>query len=83
MYALIGGLNYFIAGPIVGSFVMVFLPEVLRAGQEYQPVFFGALLILIIVFVPGGILSIGERFPIPGGVGERIGKRLRLVSTKG
>jgi branched-chain amino acid transport system permease protein len=82
MYALIGGLNYFIAGPIVGSFVMVFLPELLRAGQEYQPIFFGVLLILIIIFLPGGLLSIGERLPWLGRLGGRIGRRLRLVSTK-
>jgi branched-chain amino acid transport system permease protein len=82
MYALIGGLNYFIAGPIVGSFVMVFLPELLRAGQEYQPIFFGVLLILIIVFLPAGLLSVGERFPWLGRLCGRIGRRLRLVSTK-
>jgi branched-chain amino acid transport system permease protein len=80
MYALIGGLNYFIAGPIVGSFVMVFLPELLRASQEYQPIFFGVLLILIIIFLPGGLLSIAERVPWLGRTCERIGKRLHLVS---
>jgi branched-chain amino acid transport system permease protein len=61
MYALIGGLSYDVAGPILGAFVMVFLPEVLRAGQEFQPIFFGVVLILIIVFLPGGLLSIKER----------------------
>ncbi len=61
MYALVGGLGYYIAGPILGAFVMVFLPEALRSGQEYQPIFFGVLLILIIVFLPGGLLSIRER----------------------
>ncbi len=63
MYALVGGLSYFIAGPIVGSFLMVFLPEFLRAGQQFQPIIFGLLLILIIIFLPGGILGLEERFP--------------------
>jgi branched-chain amino acid transport system permease protein len=74
MYALIGGLGYYIAGPILGAFVMVFLPEVLRAGQEFQPIFFGVLLILIIVFLPGGLLSIGERSRLPGFIIRRFRK---------
>jgi len=63
MYALIGGLSYFIAGPIVGVAVMVFLPEYLRIAAEFQPIFYGILLILIIIFLPGGVLSIPKRFP--------------------
>lgn len=63
MYALVGGLNYFIAGPIAGALLMVFLPELLRAGQQFQPIVFGLLLMLIIIFLPGGILSLEERFP--------------------
>lgn len=76
MYSLIGGLSYYIAGPIVGAVVMVFLPELLRAGQEFQPVLFGVLLILIIIFLPGGILSIHERSRRAYGLFDSIGKRL-------
>ncbi len=75
MYSLIGGLGYYIAGPIVGAIVMVFLPEMLRAGQEFQPIFYGVLLILIIIFLPGGILSIRERYPWVSQFLGRIGKR--------
>jgi branched-chain amino acid transport system permease protein len=76
MYSLIGGLSYFIAGPIVGAVVMVFLPELLRAGQEFQPIIFGVLLILIIIFLPGGILSIKERSAWLSRLFGRIGKKL-------
>jgi branched-chain amino acid transport system permease protein len=77
MYALIGGLNYYIAGPILGAFVMVFLPEVLRSGQEYQPILFGVLLILIIVFLPGGLLSIRRRSTWLSRVKGVLGRRVR------
>ncbi|MFH1124338.1 MAG: branched-chain amino acid ABC transporter permease [Pseudomonadota bacterium] len=62
MFALIGGLSFFIAGPIVGAGVMVFFPELLRVTEQFQPIFFGILIILIVIFLPGGVLSIPERF---------------------
>lgn len=76
MYALIGGLSYYIAGPVVGAFVMVFLPEILRAGKEFEPILFGVLLILIIIFLPEGILSIRERSRWFGLFSRRIEKKL-------
>ncbi len=76
MYALIGGLSYFIAGPIVGAAVMIFLPELLRPIQEFQPILFGILIIMIVIFIPGGILSIPKRFPLINYV--RIGIKNKL-----
>jgi branched-chain amino acid transport system permease protein len=63
MYALLGGLSYFIIGPIVGAGIMVFLPEYLRVAEQFQPIIFALLIILIVIFLPGGILSIPKRFP--------------------
>lgn len=63
MYALIGGLGFFIAGPLVGAGVFVFLPEFLRVTEQFQPIFFAVLIIVLIIFLPGGILSIPNRFP--------------------
>ncbi|MBW1799759.1 MAG: branched-chain amino acid ABC transporter permease [Deltaproteobacteria bacterium] len=63
MFALLGGLGFFILGPIVGAIVMVFLPEYLRVAEQFQPIFFAILIILIVIFLPGGILSIPKRFP--------------------
>lgn len=56
VYAALGGLEYYILGPIVGAFIMIFVPEWLSIAQEIQPIIFGAILIIIIVFFPGGIL---------------------------
>jgi branched-chain amino acid transport system permease protein len=63
MYALLGGLSYFIAGPIVGAGVMVFLPEWLRVTEQFQPIFFAVLVIMIVIFLPGGLLSIPKHMP--------------------
>jgi branched-chain amino acid transport system permease protein len=83
MYALIGGLGYFIAGPIVGAGVMVFAPEYLRVAEEFQPIFYAILLIVIIIFLPGGILSIPQRFPRLAGIFNQIGNRIRGLPTDG
>lgn len=83
MYALIGGLGYFIAGPIVGAGVMVFLPEFLRIAEEFQPISYAIILILIIIFLPGGILSIPQRFPPLAGILSQIGKRIRGLPVPG
>ncbi|MEW6665228.1 MAG: branched-chain amino acid ABC transporter permease [Thermodesulfobacteriota bacterium] len=63
MFALIGGLGFFIAGPIVGACVMVFLPEWLRVTEQFQPILYSILIILIVIFLPGGVLSLPRRFP--------------------
>jgi len=79
MYALIGGLSYFIAGPIIGAAVMVFLPEFLRITEEFQPIFFSILIILIVIFLPGGILSIVQRVPRLSVILSQIGKRIGVL----
>lgn len=79
MYALIGGLSYFIGGPIVGAAVMVFLPEFLRITEEFQPIFFSILIILIVIFLPGGILSIVQRVPRLSVILSQIGKRIGVL----
>lgn len=63
MFALLGGLSFFVAGPIVGACVMVFLPEWLRLTEQFQPILYSVLIILIVIFLPGGILSLPGRFP--------------------
>jgi len=59
IYAYVGGLMY-PAGPIVGAALMVGLSEGLRMAKEIAPLFYGGALILIIFFLPGGILSLPQ-----------------------
>lgn len=78
LYAVLGGLEFYILGPAVGAIIMTFVPEYLRVVKEVEPIITGLLLLIIILFFPGGILGtiknppefnlrkIGERMAIIG-----------------
>ncbi|MHB8870841.1 MAG: branched-chain amino acid ABC transporter permease [Thermoleophilia bacterium] len=55
---VIGGLGR-VWGAVWGSILMMVLPEFLRQYQDYTNLVFGVMLILIMIFLPGGIVSIG------------------------
>jgi branched-chain amino acid transport system permease protein len=59
IYMVVGGQGKFI-GPIIGAFILTLLPEVLRPLKEFQPYFFAAVLILIIFFLPKGLVGLPE-----------------------
>jgi len=57
MYVLIGGMNSFI-GPIIGTFILVLIPEFARDLKIYVP-FISAVILLIVVFLmPQGLVSL-------------------------
>ena len=58
IYAILGGIQFPLLGPIVGSLVMVFFPEFIRMTQELESIITGGLLLLLIIFLPTGILSL-------------------------
>ena len=58
IYAILGGISFPFMGPIIGTIIMTFVPETLRIAKEIEPILTGALLILLIIFLPGGILSL-------------------------
>jgi branched-chain amino acid transport system permease protein len=51
-----------LAGPIIGSAIFVVLPELLRPIAELRLVVFGVILILVMLFMPGGIYGYIQRF---------------------
>lgn len=57
---VMGGLGTII-GPVIGALVFTLLPEYLRVASEYRLVFFGAILIVGILFVPRGLMELGPR----------------------
>jgi branched-chain amino acid transport system permease protein len=57
LYAVLGGLEFYIMGPAVGAVIMTFVPEYLRVVKEYEPIVTGVLLLLVILFFQGGILG--------------------------
>ncbi|MCA0242343.1 MAG: branched-chain amino acid ABC transporter permease [Proteobacteria bacterium] len=48
-------------GPLAGALVLTPLPELFRGAVQTQHVFYGAALILILRFLPGGIASLAQR----------------------
>jgi branched-chain amino acid transport system permease protein len=57
LYCFLGGLD-FVLGPIVGTFGLIIAFELLRSIQEYQALLYGALMILVMLFLPNGVLSL-------------------------
>jgi branched-chain amino acid transport system permease protein len=58
IYAILGGLGYALLGPLVGSALMTFIPEWARMASEVSSIFTGVILILLVLFLPGGVLSL-------------------------
>ncbi len=54
---LAGGMG-FMGGPIVGSVVLIYGREMSRTFNEYQLVIYGLLLMVIIIFMPRGIMGL-------------------------
>lgn len=53
---VMGGMGS-IAGVIVGALILILLPEYLRDFGQYRMITFGAVLILMMVFKPGGMIE--------------------------
>jgi len=54
-YAVVGGMSASIVGPILGPLLLFVVPEVFRAIGQYREVFYGAILLLVLVIAPNGI----------------------------
>jgi branched-chain amino acid transport system permease protein len=48
-------------GPVIGSLILTPLPELFRGAVQTQQIFYGAALILILRFLPGGLASLSTR----------------------
>lgn len=60
VHIIVGGLST-VAGPILGASVLTILDELLRPLGFYRVVIFGIILILTVLFMPGGLESIPKR----------------------
>lgn len=52
---IIGGSGT-IVGPIIGAFLVTFLPEMMRMADEYRLIIYALLLILITIYMPRGLV---------------------------
>jgi len=53
---VLGGLGS-IPGTVLGAAILTILPEMLRVVAEYRMLFYGALLVLLMIFRPNGLLG--------------------------
>lgn len=60
LYCFLGGLDYFI-GPIVGAFLLTIGFELLRAIQTYQEGIYALLMVMLMLWLPNGLLSLRFR----------------------
>ncbi len=69
---IVGGSGRFF-GPVIGTIVIILLPEVLRSSsiealkfmQKWYLVFFGVAVMALMVWLPGGVLSLADRWKKP------------------
>jgi branched-chain amino acid transport system permease protein len=64
---VMGGMGTII-GPVFGAVLFTLLPECLRIAAAFRLVFFGSILIIAILFIPGGLVEIW------GHVQKRLGR---------
>lgn len=62
----VGGIGT-ITGPILGAILISILPSLLTGFQDYRQLVYGAILLLVIMFAPGGLHSLGQLLQIFAG----------------
>lgn len=60
IYIIVGGIGS-IAGAVVGAAVLTIIPEALRATGYYEMMIFAVLLIVVVLFLPGGLITLPSR----------------------
>lgn len=60
LMVVVGGAGYFF-GPFVGAGVVILLPEMLRFTEGYYLIIYSALVIVMLVFVPSGLIGVWAR----------------------
>jgi branched-chain amino acid transport system permease protein len=72
LMVVIGGPGYFL-GPVVGAAIGIMLPEWLRFAQAWYLFVFGMTVVLLMIWLPDGLLSIPDRL--------RVRREARLASA--
>jgi branched-chain amino acid transport system permease protein len=61
VYVVVGGIGSF-AGPIVGVFLLMTIPELLRGLHEYVPYISAAILLVVVYLMPKGVTGLVKSF---------------------
>jgi branched-chain amino acid transport system permease protein len=60
VHIIVGGLST-VFGPVLGAFTLTIVDELLRPTGYYRVIFFGVVVILTVLFLPGGLETIPKR----------------------
>jgi len=60
VHIIVGGLNT-LTGPVLGATLLTIVDELLRPAGWYRVIFFGVIIILTVLFLPGGLETIPAR----------------------
>ena len=60
MMVIIGGIGTLI-GPVLGAMVFILIQEVLSSYTEHWMIFTGAVFVLMVIFLPGGLVGTARR----------------------
>jgi branched-chain amino acid transport system permease protein len=82
LMVVVGGPGYFL-GPVVGAAVGVLLPEWLRFAQAWYLFIFGAAVVLMMIWLPDGLLSIPDRIRARRRAREASVARARAAAAQG
>jgi branched-chain amino acid transport system permease protein len=74
MYALIGGIGSF-AGPIIGTAILVIIPELFRELKAFVPYISAGILLIVAYLMPEGLVSLFKL------INSRVIKRLKKESS--
>ena len=59
MYVLVGGINSF-TGPIIGTAILVLIPEFFRGLKIYSPYISAGILLIVVYLIPQGLASLPQ-----------------------
>jgi branched-chain amino acid transport system permease protein len=65
VFLFIGGFGHSLIGPILGAIIATFIPEYFRFAQTLQSIAAAVVVILILMFLPMGILGVIDRWLMP------------------
>lgn len=60
LMVVVGGAGFF-AGPILGSAIVILLPEVLRFTEGYYLIIYSGLVVVLMIFCPTGLIGLWDR----------------------
>ena len=62
LFVVVGGSGS-IWGVIIGAFILTAAPEVFRVAKRAEPSIYGAILVMVLLFLPGGLITLPQRLP--------------------